>query len=117
MAPGPRRRVLQGLSKDVLCISQENETAKTDQYVRMMQEQLTHDRFLDLKHLVDYSGLGRSTLKKLIASGQIPAYAPTGKLLVKLSDYNAFVERHRVQAFDKVAEIVDGVMAEIRNAK
>ena len=83
----------------------------------MMQEQLTHDRFLDLKHLVDYSGLGRSTLKKLIASGQIPAYAPTGKLLVKLSDYNAFVERHRVQTFDKVTGIVDSVVAEIRSGK
>lgn len=83
----------------------------------MMQEQLTDDRFLDLKHLVDYSGLGRSTLKKLIASGQIPAYAPTGKLLVKLSDYNAFMGRHRVQAFDKVTQIVDSVMAEVRSVK
>ena len=83
----------------------------------MNQEHPIADCYMDLKHLVQCSGLGRSTWKRLIASGQIRASCPTGKLLVKVTDYNAFMERHRVQTFDRVTEIVDGVMAEIRSGK
>ncbi len=83
----------------------------------MNREQPIADCYMDLKHLVQCSGLGRSTWKRLIASGQIAATCPTGKLLVKVSDYNTFMERHRVQTFDRVQAVVDDVMAEIRNGK
>ena len=83
----------------------------------MAETSITPEPYLDLRSLVKISSLGRSTWKRLIASGRIQATCPTGKLLVKVADYNEFMGRSKVQTFDKVKDVVDGVMAEIRSGK
>jgi excisionase family DNA binding protein len=75
------------------------------------------DIYLDLAGLASYSSLGRTTLRELIQQGEIPAYCPRGKILVKRSDFDEWVSRHRVKPQAEVNQIVRDVMEQLREAK
>jgi excisionase family DNA binding protein len=69
-----------------------------------------HDRYVDLAGLAAYSSLGRTTLRDLIRAGEFPAYQPSGKLLVKLSEFDAWVTTHKVGPADRVKQVVNDVI-------
>ena len=59
------------------------------------------DTYMDLAKLAAYSSLGRTTLRDLIQQGQIPAYCPRGKILVRKSEFDEWVAKHLAAALKK----------------
>ncbi len=56
---------------------------------------MTDDRYLDLKQLSEYSSLSESKLRQLLPEIE---HHPVGrKILVKKSDFDAWVRRRRVE--------------------
>ena len=72
------------------------------------------DYYLDLESLTGYLGLGRTTLRGLIASGQVPAYQPGNKLLVKKSEFDRYMATCKVRSFDRVKEVVAEVIERMK---
>ena len=72
------------------------------------------DSHLDLEALTGYLGLGRTTLRGLIASGQVPAYQPGNKLLVKKSEFDRYMATCKVRSFDRVKEVVAEVIERMK---
>ena len=64
------------------------------------------DQFFDLKQLSKYSCLSVRTLRNY--KGRIPCYRVGGKYLFKRSDFDKFIEQHRIE------NNIDGVVDEIR---
>ena len=68
------------------------------------------DKYLSLKELSEYSGLSVSWLKartKNTCSDPIPCFNPgNGKILVKQSEFDKWMERHRVNETSYDPELV-----------
>ena len=79
----------------------------------MNQEKLTDDRYLDLAHLASYSSMGKTTLRELIQAGELQAFCPRGKVLVKKSTFDSWVEKHPVRPGKAVADLVNEIMAKV----
>ena len=54
------------------------------------------DKFFDLRGLSAYSSLGVSTLRDHIKKG-LPSFKIGGKVLIKLSEFDRWLERYRVK--------------------
>ncbi|MBW2090671.1 MAG: helix-turn-helix domain-containing protein [Deltaproteobacteria bacterium] len=70
--------------------------------------------FLDLKRLARYSSLSVSCLRAHIRRGSLPGYRIRGKILVKRSVFDRWVEGYRIESQQDLSAIVDDVMSEIR---
>jgi hypothetical protein len=76
------------------------------------------DRYLTLKGLADYSACSVRWLRDRLTDPHhpIPHYRPEGKILVRQSEFDAWIARYRqVGRFD-VAHIVDDVLPGLREA-
>jgi hypothetical protein len=64
--------------------------------------------YLPLKSLAQYSGLSVRTLRTCLArpSHPLPYFRIGGKIVVKRSEYDAWVDRFRVAATDTVDALV-----------
>ena len=71
---------------------------------------MNQEAYLDLKRLSKYSSLSVRTLRGHL--GEIPYYRVGGKLLVKKSDFDNFIEQHKV--VNNLDEIVEDIVNEIR---
>ena len=69
------------------------------------------DQLFDLRGLQAYSALGVSTLREHIRKGSLPAYKVGGKLLIRRSEFDTWIETFRVQVQD-----LNGVVDEIINS-
>lgn len=67
------------------------------------------DRYFDLKGLAQYSNLSVRTLRKYL--GKIPHYRIGGKLLVKKSEFDKYLEQYR--EVDSLSEMVEEIVNEI----
>jgi len=67
---------------------------------------LTEDKYFDLKGLAEYSSISVRTLRDYINNPEnpLPAYRLKRKILVKLSEFDAWVKKHRNdnQQIDKI---------------
>ena len=70
--------------------------------------------YLDLTALSRYSSIGKSTLRQHIKNGDLPAYRPGGKLLVKKETFDRWVEGHAYEPKDLNA-LVDDALAVFGN--
>jgi hypothetical protein len=64
------------------------------------------DPFLSLKALAMYSGLSRRRLQQLInlpPSEALPCYRLDGKILVRRSEFDAWIDRYRAQGRPSLA--------------
>ena len=77
----------------------------------------TPDGYLDLAILTAYSSLGKTTLREHIQLKEVcpPAYCPEDKILVRKSDFDTFIRKHRVMPGAEVNQIVENVMAQLRS--
>ena len=70
-----------------------------------------NDRYYDLQHLSsEYADLGVSTLREHIKGGGLPSYKVGGKILVKKSEFDEWIERFRVDSDKTLNTIVNSVM-------
>ena len=69
------------------------------------------DNYLDIKSLSKYSSLSVSTLRNYLAKqpDPIPSYCVKRKILVKKSDFDAWMARHRTHT-NTIASIADEVL-------
>jgi excisionase family DNA binding protein len=68
------------------------------------------EKYFDLGGLSEYSSLGRTCLKELIRKGELKAYKPVGKLLVKKSEFDAWVSKYELKRFSEVEEMVNRII-------
>ena len=70
--------------------------------------------YLDLKGLSAYSSLSVSTLRDHIKANNLPHYSVKGKILVKRSEFDKWMQRYRQVKDVDINRIVDEVMARHR---
>lgn len=71
----------------------------------------TEDRYLDLRGLSNYSSLSIPCLRDYIRSGLMPAYKLKGKLIVRRSEYDAWIQKFRLK---NINSVIDEVMESLR---
>ena len=76
----------------------------------MYNPSANNDRFLDLKSLSAYSSLGISTLREYLKSGGLPHFKLRGKILVRLSEFEQWLESFRVDNKQALDSLVNDVM-------
>ncbi len=69
--------------------------------------------WMDLRRLTEYAAVSERTLRAWVHSpvDPLPAVRVGGKILVRKSDFDAFLERHPVKPLDAVD--VDGIVREV----
>lgn len=71
--------------------------------------------YLDLRGLSIYSSLGVATLREYLRDGQFPYYKVKGKILVRRSEFDASMEKFRVDKREDLDGIVDDVIESMKN--
>jgi hypothetical protein len=72
------------------------------------------DRLLDLKKLAEHSSLGVPTLRDYLRSGGLPYFKLKGKILVRLSEFDQWLESFRVDTKRELNNLVDDVLADLK---
>ena len=72
------------------------------------------DRLLDLKGLSEHSSLGVPTLRDYLRSGGLPHFKLKGKIIVRLSEFDQWLESFRVDTKQKLSNLVDDVLADLK---
>ena len=73
------------------------------------------DQYFDLKGLATYSALKVPTLRDYIKSGSLPCFKVKGKILIKQSEFDAWLEGYRINKKQELNNIVDGVLNSLKN--
>ncbi|RZB36392.1 MAG: hypothetical protein SRB2_02217 [Desulfobacteraceae bacterium Eth-SRB2] len=71
------------------------------------------DRFFDLRGLSAYSAVSVGSLRDYVKTG-MPHFKLKGKILVKRSEFDAWLERYRVNRSQDLDNIVDVVMDSLK---
>lgn len=74
----------------------------------------TDDIYLDFKKLSAYSALGVGTLRDYVKSGSMPAFKLKGKILIKRSEFDNWMEKYRINKKMNIDDIVDGVLSDLK---
>ena len=72
------------------------------------------DRYLDLPLASEYSTLGISTLRQHIRSGRLPAYRVRGKLLIRKTEFDAWIESFRIKSEHDLGRFVDETLQRLQ---
>jgi excisionase family DNA binding protein len=74
------------------------------------------DQYFDLKGLEVYSALKVPTLRNYIKSGTLPCFKVKGKILIRKSEFDAWLESYRVNRAKEINDIVDGIMSSLKSS-
>ena len=74
------------------------------------------DQYFDLRGLSAYSALGVGTLRDHIKSGNLPAFKVKGKILIRRSEFDIWLEDYRVNRTKQINDIVDDVMSSLEGS-
>ena len=72
------------------------------------------DQCFDLKGLSAYCSLKVPTLRDHIRSGNLPCFKVKGKILIKRSEFDTWLEGHRVNKKQDLSNIVNGVIESLK---
>ena len=72
------------------------------------------DQYFDLRGLSAYSSLGVPTIREHIKLSGLPAFKVKGKLLVRMSEFDKWIEGYRQNKAQDLDVLVEGVMDELR---
>jgi excisionase family DNA binding protein len=75
----------------------------------------TEAEYLDLKKLSKYSSLGVPTLRDRLREGRLPFYKLRGKILVRKTDFDEYMQSYRVDKRDDLDGLVDDVIEAMKN--
>ena len=68
------------------------------------------DQFFDLRGLSAYSSLKVPTIRDYIKSGGLPCFKLKGKLLIKKSEFDQWIENYRLNRKKELSSIVSNVL-------
>jgi excisionase family DNA binding protein len=74
------------------------------------------DGYFDLPGLAKYCSLKVSTLRSHISSGDLPAFKCKGKILVKRSEFDAWIESYRLNKSQNINSLVDGIVSSLKGS-
>jgi excisionase family DNA binding protein len=72
------------------------------------------DRLLDLKGLGEHSSLSVPTLRDYLRSGGLPYFKLRGKILVRLSEFDQWLESFRVDTKQDLNNLVDDILTDLK---
>ncbi len=73
------------------------------------------DQYFDLRGLAVYSAIGLGTLRDHIKANNLPAFKVKGKILVKRSEFDRWIEGYRVSMEKQdLDELVDGIISDLK---
>ena len=75
------------------------------------------DGYFDLKGLSQYSTLGVSTLRDHIRSGSLPSFKVKGKILVRKSEFDNWLEENFRITGERLSHMVDEIMSNLKSGK
>ena len=75
------------------------------------------DQYFDLSGLSAYSSIGVSTLRGHIKRDALPCFRLRGKILVKKSEFDAWMNRFRLHKRQDISTIVDEAMERLKSGK
>jgi hypothetical protein len=73
------------------------------------------DQYFDLRGLEVYSSIKVPTLRDHIKSGDLPCFKIKGKILIRRSEFDAWVEGYRVNRKQDLCHLVDDVMSSLKS--
>ena len=73
------------------------------------------DKYLDLNSLSEYSSLSVSTLRDYINSEGLPHFKVKGKILVKVSEFDTWIESYRININCQLTALTDSVINSLNN--
>jgi hypothetical protein len=74
------------------------------------------DQYFDLRGLEAYSALKVPTLRDYIRSGDLPSFKIKGKILIRKSEFDTWIEDYRVNRTKQINDIVDDVMSSLKSS-
>ena len=77
----------------------------------------TTDPLFDLKGLSQHSSLGVPTLRDHLRSGGLPHFKVKGKILIRLSEFDAWLESLRVNKKQELDALVNDVIGSLNSAE
>lgn len=72
------------------------------------------DQYFDLKGLSAYSALAVSTLRDYIRKGKLPCFKLEGKILVRRSDFDKWIDQFRTRREQDINGAVDDVFRSLK---
>lgn len=72
------------------------------------------DQYFDLRGLSVYSSMGVGTLRDHIKAGSLPCFKVRGKILIKLSEFNTWMEGFRLNKNRDLNNLVDEVLESLK---
>jgi len=73
------------------------------------------DQYFDLKGLSAYSDLAVPTLRDYIQGDALPCFKVKGKILVRKSEFDLWIERFRMNKNKDIESIVNEALESIKN--
>ena len=73
------------------------------------------DQYFDLRGLEAYSALKVPTLRDYIKSGDLPCFKVKGKILIRKSEFDSWLEGYRVNRKQDINNIVDDVLNSLKS--
>jgi len=75
------------------------------------------DGYFDLRGLAAYSTLGVSTLRDYIRRGKLPAFKVRGKVLVRKSEFDLWIQDYRMNKKKDIDRIADDALRSMKRPK
>lgn len=75
------------------------------------------DQYFDLRGLAAYSSLAVGTLRSYITTGQLSCFKLKGKILVKRSEFDTWLEGYRLNKKQDLNNIVNEVVESLKGTK
>ena len=72
------------------------------------------DQYFDLQGLSVYCSLKVPTLRDHIKSGSLPCFKVKGKILIKKSEFDTWLEVHRLNKKQELDGLIDGVLESLK---
>lgn len=73
------------------------------------------DQYFDLKGLSIYSAISVGSLRDYLKSGGLPCFKLRGKLLIKRSEFDAWLEGYRVNRKQDLNNVVNEVLTSLKS--
>jgi excisionase family DNA binding protein len=75
------------------------------------------DRLLTILALAQYICASTRTARRIVASGEIPSYKVRGRIMVKFSDVERWLEVHRIERAAEPGNLKSLVARAVRRAR